>query len=99
MTDSCLNRTRTGPSSVPKHAWFVFLDFMGEAFRAEIFHFCSDMICGGVCVVCSPWPPGAYVPPFFAHLPSPIYLLPGKVVRNIYLKLEKAFNFILAFFF
>lgn len=50
-------------------------------------------------MVCSPWPPGAYVPPFFAHLPSSIYLLPGEVVRNIYLKLEKAFNFILVFFF
>ena len=65
----------------------------------EFLHFCSDMAYGGACVVCSPWPLGAYIPPFFAHLLYFIYLLPAEVVRNIYLKLENAFNCILVFFF
>lgn len=43
--------------------------------------------------------PGRLCSPVLCSLPSPIYLLPGEVVRNIYLKLEKAFNFILVFFF
>ena len=51
---------------------------MGEAFRAEIspFLFRYDLW-RGMCGL-SPRPPGAYVPPFFAHLPSLIYLLPGE---------------------